>query len=122
VHDAYDLAAAPKNERPTYIGAGLGALRQKHPGVTVDGAKHSCEGWTASVVDGAVAVTGEGEPYDGLRAILSATWAAVDAPAKPAAKTAAKSAARGRRPLPKPAPELGSIKIGEALHRVGLDK
>jgi glycerol 3-phosphatase-2 len=74
------------------------------------------------VVDGAVAVTGEGEPYDGLRAILSATWAAVDAPAKPAAKTAAKSAARGRRPLPKPAPELGSIKIGEALHRVGLDK
>ncbi|MEU4395690.1 HAD-IIA family hydrolase [Kribbella sp. NPDC023855] len=120
VHDAHDLAAAPKNERPTYIGAGLGALREKHPGVKVEGAKHSCQGWTASVVDGAVAVTGEGEPYDGLRAILSATWAAVDAPPKPVAKSTAKSASRGRRPLPKPAPEPGSIKIDEALHRVGL--
>jgi len=122
VNDAHDLARAPKNQRPTYIGAGLGALRQKHPGVEVDGGKHTCEGWTAEVVDGAVVVKGEGEPYDGLRAILSATWAAVDAPAKPAAKSATKSAARARRPLPKPAPAPGTIKIDAALHRVGLSK
>jgi ribonucleotide monophosphatase NagD (HAD superfamily) len=35
----YDLARAPKNQRPTYVAAGLGALAEKQPGVTVDGAK-----------------------------------------------------------------------------------
>ena len=63
----------------------------------------------------------EGAPYDGLRAILSAVWAAVDAPAKPAPKPA-KTAGRTRRPLPKPAPGPGTIAIDAALHRVGLDK
>ena len=100
VNDAHDLARAPKNQRPTYIAAGLGALAEKQPGVTVEGARHTCEGWTAEVVNNAVSVKGEGEPYDGLRAILSAVWAAVDAPAKPAAKTA-----KTRRPHPPPAPQ-----------------
>ncbi|ADB34436.1 HAD-superfamily hydrolase, subfamily IIA [Kribbella flavida DSM 17836] len=121
VHDAHDLARAPKDQRPTYIAADLGALAQKQPGVKVDGGKHTCAGWTAEVVSGSVAIKGEGEPYDGLRAILSAVWAAVDEPPKPA-KTAAKAAGRGRRPLPKPGPALGSIAIDTALHRVGLDK
>jgi hypothetical protein len=118
VHDAHDLARAPKNQRPTYIAAGLGALAEKQPGVTVEGSRHTCEGWTAEVANNAVSVKGEGEPYDGLRAILSAVWAAVDAPVKPTPKTA-KSA--GRRPLPKPAPTPGSIAIDAALHRIGLD-
>ncbi|TWD74691.1 HAD superfamily hydrolase (TIGR01450 family) [Kribbella amoyensis] len=121
VHDAHDLARAPKDQRPTYIAAGLGALAEKQPGVKVEGGKHSCEGWTAEVVDGAVTVKGDGEPYDGLRAILSAVWAAVDEPPKPA-KSAAKSVGRGRRPLPKPAAAPGSIAIDAALHRIGLDK
>ncbi|GAA0602080.1 HAD-IIA family hydrolase [Kribbella sandramycini] len=120
VHDAHDLARAPKDERPTYISPDLGGLAQKHPGVQVDGGKHTCVGWTAEVVNNAVTVKGEGEPYDGLRAILSAVWAAADAPAKPVAK---KATGRGsRRPLPKPAPALGTIDINAALHRVGLDK
>ena len=89
--------------------------------MTVDGARHTCEGWTAEVVNNAVSVKGEGAPYDGLRAILSAVWAAVDAPAKPAPKPA-KTAGRTRRPLPKPAPAPGTIAIDAALHRVGLDK
>ena len=121
VNDAHDLARAPKNQRPTYIGAGLGALAEKQPGVTVEGARHTCGGWSAEVVNNAVSVKGEGAPYDGLRAILSAVWAAVDAPAKPAAKPAA-PAGRTRRPLPKPAPAPGTIAIDAALHRVGLDK
>jgi len=64
-------------------------------------------------------VKGEGAPYDGLRAILSAVWAAVDAPAEPPkpAKTT-----RGRRPRPKPAPTPDSIALDAALHRIGLDK
>jgi hypothetical protein len=37
-------------------------------------------------VNNAVAVKGEGKPYDGLRAILSAVWTAVDAPTEPASR------------------------------------
>lgn len=121
VNDAHDLAAAPKNQRPTYVAAGLGALAEKQPGVTVDGGMHTCEGWTAEVVKDAVVVTGEGEPYDGLRAILSATWAAVDAPAPASSgRAAAKSAGRGRRPQPKPAVAPGKVDIDAALRKVGL--
>src|SRR3954471_1877533 len=46
VNDARDLAVAPKNQRPTYIAADLGALAEAQPGVEVTGSKHSCEGWT----------------------------------------------------------------------------
>lgn len=120
VHDAYDLARAPKNQRPTYIAADLSALAEKQPGVTVDGAKHTSAGWTAEVVNNAVAVKGEGAPYDGLRAILSAVWAAVDTPTDQ--PKAAKSVGRTRRPRPKPAPSADSIALDAALHRVGLDK
>lgn len=119
VHDAHDLAKAPKDQRPTYVAAGLGALAEKQPGVSVEAGKHTCQGWTAEVVGGAVQVKGEGDPYDGLRAILSAVWAAVDEPPR-SAKSTAKSATRSRRPLPKPAPAPGSIAIDAALHRVGL--
>jgi glycerol 3-phosphatase-2 len=119
VNDARDLAVAPKNLRPTYIAAGLGALADKQAGVTVDGTKHSCAGWTAEVVNSAVAVTGEGAPYDGLKAILSAVWAAADGMPKAEAK---KGAGRGRRPLPKPAPAAASIGIDAALRKVGLGK
>ncbi|WP_405060896.1 HAD-IIA family hydrolase [Kribbella sp. NBC_01505] len=121
VHDAHDLARAPKNERPTYIAPDLAALAQKQPGVTVDGSKHTCVGWTAEVVNGAVAIKGEGEPYDGLRAILSAVWTATDEPKAPA-KTAKSATRSSRRPLPKPAPALGTIAVDAALHRIGLEK
>jgi glycerol-1-phosphatase len=97
VNDAHDLAVAPRNQRPTYIAAGLGALTEAQPGVDVDGRKHRCEGWTAEVVDGALAMTGQGKPYDGLRAILSATWQAMDE-----------------------APDLKSVDIDAALEKVGL--
>ena len=122
VNDARDLAVAPKNQRPTYIAAGLGALAEKQAGVTVDGTKHSCAGWTAEVVNSAVAVTGEGAPYDGLRAILSAVWAVADGAAKGESKPAAKGASPARRPLPKPAPAAESIGIDAALRKVGLAK
>lgn len=116
VSDAHDLAVAPKNQRPTYIAADLGALAETQPGVEVAGSKHSCEGWTAEVVDGVVTMTGEGKPYDGMRAILSATWQALDEPAKPAVKTS------GRHPLPKPVANRRKIDIDAALKKVGLGK
>jgi HAD superfamily hydrolase (TIGR01450 family) len=116
VNDAHDLAVAPKNQRPTYISADLGALAEAQPGVEVAGNKHSCEGWTAEVVDGVVTMTGEGKPFDGLRAILSATWQAMDEPAKPEVKIS------GRRPLPKPVVNRRGIDIDAALKKVGLAK
>jgi glycerol-1-phosphatase len=116
VNDAHDLAVAPKNQRPTYIAADLGALAETQPGVEVAGSKHSCEGWTAEVVEGVVTMTGEGKPYDGMRAILSATWQAMDEPAKPAVK------AGGRHPLPKPVANRRNIDIDAALKKVGLGK
>jgi HAD superfamily hydrolase (TIGR01450 family) len=116
VNDAHDLAVAPKNQRPTYIAADLGALAEAQPGVEVTGSKHSCDGWTAEVVDGVVTMTGAGKPYDGLRAILSATWQALDEPAKPVVKTT------GRRPLPKPVASRRKIDIDPALKKVGLGK
>ncbi|HEY4571788.1 MAG TPA: HAD-IIA family hydrolase [Kribbella sp.] len=120
VNDAYDLARAPKNQRPTYVAEGLSALAEKQPGVTVEGGKHTCEGWTAEVVNNDVTVKGEGKPYDGLRAILSAVWTAVDAPAEPVKPS--KTAGRTRRPRPKPAPTADSIALDGALHRIGLAK
>jgi HAD superfamily hydrolase (TIGR01450 family) len=116
VNDAHDLAVAPKNQRPTYISADLGALAEAQPGVEVAGNKHSCKGWTAEVVDGVVTMTGEGKPFDGLRAILSATWQAMDEPAKPEVKIS------GRRPLPKPVVNRRGIDIDAALKKVGLAK
>jgi hypothetical protein len=67
VNDAHDLVLAPPAQRPTYIAAGLGALAEPQPGVQVDGRRHTCAGWTAEVVDDAVTMSGDGEPYDGLR-------------------------------------------------------
>jgi len=99
VNDALDLAAAPRNQRPTYIAAGLGALAETQPGVEVEGDMRSCEGWIAEVVDGAVVIEGEGKPYDGLRAILSAAWAAADA-----------------------APGSAPVEVRKALAKVGLEK
>jgi glycerol 3-phosphatase-2 len=116
VNDAHDLASAPKDQRPTYIAADLGALGEAQPGVEVDGRRHTSAGWTAEVVDGRVTMTGDGKPYDGLRAILSATWQAVDEPPRPSGRTNR----RGRRPTPKNVGGAGKIDIDAALKQVGL--
>ncbi|HEU4948057.1 MAG TPA: HAD-IIA family hydrolase [Kribbella sp.] len=118
VNDAHDLAVAPKNQRPTYVAEGLGALAESQPGVEVESGKHTCEGWTAEVVNGVVMVTGDGKPYDGLRAILSATWQALDEPPRPTARTNG----RGRRPAsPKGGSGPRKVDIDAALKKVGLE-
>jgi hypothetical protein len=117
VNDAHDLAVAPRKQRPTYVAANLGALAESQPGVGVAGRKHTCEGWTAEVVDGAVRMTGEGKPYDGLRAILSATWQAMDGSSEDEPEPATGHNGRGPAEAVSGSAE---IDVDGALQQVGL--
>ncbi len=78
VDTAADVASAPPQLRPTYVAAGLAALTEPQPGVEVAKGKHRCGGWEAIAAGGEVLLTGDGDRYDGLRALLSAAWAAAD--------------------------------------------
>lgn len=77
-----DLPEAPARHRPTYLAADLrGLLRGQPELVAGDDGAYRCGGWTVSLVDGALSLgaeTGE-DPYDGLRALCAAAWAAGDA-------------------------------------------
>ncbi|MFC1408402.1 HAD-IIA family hydrolase [Streptacidiphilus sp. N1-12] len=77
-----DLPEAPAKYRPTYLAADLrGLLRVQPELVAGDGGAYSCGGWTVTVADGALSLgeaRGE-DPYDGLRALCAAAWAAADA-------------------------------------------
>ena len=120
VNDAHDLAAAPKNQRPTYVGAGLGALAEKHPGV--DGRRQQAH---LRGLDGRGGRRRRGGQGRG-RAVRRAARDPVGdlggggRGCQARGRRPAKAVSRGRRPLPKPGPAPGSIKIDEALHRVGL--
>ncbi|MFE3204071.1 HAD-IIA family hydrolase [Embleya sp. NPDC059237] len=69
------LLAAGAEQRPTFVAEDLRALLE--PAVTArrDGDAWVCGGWSARVVDGALAVEGEGARIDGLRAACAAVWA-----------------------------------------------
>ena len=86
-----DLPSAPPQYRPTYLAADLrGLLRVQPELVAAADGSFGCGGWTASVRDGEV-VLGEShgeDPYDGLRALCAAVWAAADASAATSAGAA----------------------------------
>jgi glycerol-1-phosphatase len=71
-----DLVNAPADQRPTYIGPGLSALAEPHPAVTGTGGTYRCGGWEAVLSEGSVRLSGDGDRYDGLRALLTAAWSA----------------------------------------------
>ncbi|KRV49669.1 HAD family hydrolase [Wenjunlia vitaminophila] len=74
---AADLLAAPPEHRPTYVAADLRGLLVPQPEVSVrSGSEFACGGWTASVRQGALVLSGRGEPVDGLRALCGAAWSA----------------------------------------------
>ncbi|MQY08449.1 HAD-IIA family hydrolase [Actinomadura macrotermitis] len=74
VTDPLALLTAPKQHRPTYIAPDLTGLLAPHPQVREDGGGYACEGWTARWEGERVEVTGDGDPYDGLRAAAAAAW------------------------------------------------
>ncbi|WP_335982187.1 HAD-IIA family hydrolase [Streptomyces sp. CA2R106] len=68
------LAAEPKH-RPTYVGRDLRELLVAQPPVEVGAAGAAvCGGWSASAGGGVLAVEGDGDPLDGLRALCGAAW------------------------------------------------
>ncbi|WP_035794431.1 HAD-IIA family hydrolase [Kitasatospora mediocidica] len=82
-----ELLAAPAKHRPSYLAADLRGLLEAHPAVErlSDGA-FGCRGQRAEVVDGELRLTGpdgEGDRYDGLRALCAAAWTALDRDGRP---------------------------------------
>lgn len=73
-----ELVAAAAEERPTYLSADLGGLLVAHPPVVTEGARSTCGGWSATVVDGALRVEGHGERDDWWRAAAAASWVHLD--------------------------------------------
>ncbi|MGW6533702.1 HAD hydrolase-like protein [Streptomyces venezuelae] len=75
VTDGAQLLAAPPEHRPTYVDADLRGMLTGQPDVTpVDGGGFGCGGWTASVRGEELALDGEGESMDGLRALCATAW------------------------------------------------
>ncbi|MFI7275232.1 HAD hydrolase-like protein [Streptomyces sp. NPDC049879] len=68
------LLAARPDHRPTYVAADLRGLLVPHPEVVRDGDGWRCGGVRALVRDGRLAVEGEGDALDGLRALCAAAW------------------------------------------------
>ena len=66
---------APQNQRPTFIAANLSGLNAAHPGVDMTEGGFRCGGWTARPGGEWLAVSGSGDPLDGLRALCAAAWA-----------------------------------------------
>ncbi|MGH3312431.1 MAG: HAD hydrolase-like protein [Streptomyces sp.] len=77
VTDGAQLLAAPPEHRPVYVARDLRELSQAQPEVTGDaGAGFGCGGWIATAGDEDLALEGEGEGLDGLRALCGAAWTA----------------------------------------------
>jgi glycerol-1-phosphatase len=65
---------APPHHRPSYIAPDLTGLLVPHPEVRGGGDRFECGGWTAQWANERVELTGEGDSYDGLRALAAAAW------------------------------------------------
>jgi glycerol-1-phosphatase len=70
------LLMASARHRPTYVAACLAGLNMSHPSVSKVADGFNCGGWTASVTGGEdwLAISGDGDPIDGLRALCAAAW------------------------------------------------
>ncbi len=73
-----DLLLASARHRPTYVAADLAGLNMSHPSVSKVTGGFGCGGWTASLTGSEdwLAVSGGGDPIDGLRALCAAAWSA----------------------------------------------
>ncbi|MEV0254802.1 HAD hydrolase-like protein [Streptomyces sp. NPDC050732] len=74
VTDGAQLLAARPEHRPTYVDADLRGMLTGQPDVTPVEGGFGCGGWTASVRGEELALDGEGEAMDGLRALCAAAW------------------------------------------------
>lgn len=80
-----ELAAAPPQQRPSFIAPDLAGLLETHPAPVWDGDGAELGGWRAHVVDQALRVEGRGEADDWWRAVAVACWRHLDTTGTPAA-------------------------------------
>jgi glycerol-1-phosphatase len=73
---AADLVNAPIPHRPTYLALDLAGLLEPQPYVVSSASVAHCGGWAATATSMEIKLDGEGRAIDGLRAVLTATWAA----------------------------------------------
>ncbi|MBF6049096.1 HAD-IIA family hydrolase [Streptomyces sp. NRRL B-1677] len=76
VTTAAQLVAARPEHRATYVAADLRGLLVAQPPVVPVAGGFRCGGWTASVDGGALALDGDGDSVDGLRALCAVAWTA----------------------------------------------
>ncbi|GAA4103478.1 HAD-IIA family hydrolase [Actinomadura miaoliensis] len=74
VTDPLTALTAPPHHRPTYLAPDLTGLLVPQPHVRTSGDRFECAGWTARWTDDVIELTGDGDPYDGLRALAAAAW------------------------------------------------
>ncbi|KRE95925.1 HAD family hydrolase [Nocardioides sp. Soil774] len=79
-----ELAGAAPEQRPTYISPTLEGLFEPHPVPSEKGGALELGGWSGSVVDGHLEVTGEGTDADWWRVAASACWRHLDESGTPA--------------------------------------
>lgn len=79
-----DLASAGPDLRPTYVSPTLSGLFEPHPVPTTDGGRAELGGWSATVEDGRLAVTGSGDDADWWRVAATACWLHMDRVGTPA--------------------------------------
>lgn len=83
-----DLVTAPPHRRPSYVSPDLEGLLTPHVGTRREDGVWTCGGWDARADGGRVTLEGDGDSYDGLRALCAAVWTATTSP-DPASVTAA---------------------------------
>ncbi|MEU0394079.1 HAD hydrolase-like protein [Streptomyces sp. NPDC006208] len=74
VTDAAQLLAAVPQHRPTYVDADLRGMLTGQPAVAESEDGFRCGGWTATARGEVLALEGDGESLDGLRALCAAAW------------------------------------------------
>lgn len=74
-----DIATAPPGLRPSYISPTLAGLFTPHPVPTETDGSVELNGWRASVDDGRLQVSGDGEDADWWRVAATACWRHLDA-------------------------------------------
>jgi hypothetical protein len=74
---ALDAVLAPPHQRPSYLARDLSGLLTPHPPVTRADGGFRCGGWHVRwQAPGRLALDGDGDPIDALRALCAAAWSA----------------------------------------------
>jgi hypothetical protein len=85
VTDLEHLVSARAELRPTYLAADLGGLGHRHHRPEVDRSTVCVGGWRATVGDGGLEVTGDGDADTWWQAVATAGWRHLDATGEPVA-------------------------------------